>query len=62
MLTSDNISIRKYISLRAIQKSVYDESMRKKTLLNLLTFSIMNVHYRIAPLYYLFLCSSAAFG
>lgn len=30
MLTSDNISIRKYISLRAIQKSVYDESKRKK--------------------------------
>lgn len=53
VLTCDNISICKYISLRVIQKSDYDEFNRKNIPLNLLSFSIMSDHYRIAPLNYL---------
>lgn len=53
VLTCDNISICKYISLRAIQKSDCDESKRKNMPLNLLSFSIMSDHYRIALLNYL---------
>lgn len=53
VLTCDNISICKYISLRAIQKSDCDESKRKNIPLNLLSFSTMSDHYRIATLNYL---------